>query len=86
MSDPRVTQDDLGMMKRPDLWPTPVLPLKRRWVDRAGWETGVLGFVRDGIYLWWPGASMFDLLSPDVAEQIGVSQLDRLIDEGWKVD
>jgi hypothetical protein len=74
--DPRVIKDDLGMMKRADLWPTwPHLPVKR-----PRWETGVL--IENGAT---------KIAIPTVYQRDGkilakYDSLEQLVADGWVVD
>lgn len=74
-TDPRDTRDDLGMMKRPDLWPLwPHLPVKK-----GPWVTGVITEGENGE--GWPYVFGHD--GSDIA---GYETLEALLADGWVVD
>jgi hypothetical protein len=76
------TLDDLEMMRRPHLWPTPdTLCLKNpRLVQESGWPSfAVLYFDSEGYYF-------LPELDKKKAREGGDELLRELIEEGWLVD
>jgi hypothetical protein len=74
---------DLEMMKNPDLWPMiVVLPMKGK-----NWKIGLLMANEDATeYLWLEGQNMYGRLDPNKGERMKPEELQRLVDEGWRVD
>lgn len=74
--DPRETRDDLGMMKRADLWPLwPYLPVKK-----PKWQTGVLIEDRN------TKEALPTVFTRDGTIIVQFETLEELVADGWVVD
>lgn len=74
--DPRITESDLGMMKRPDLWPNwPRLPVKK-----SPWQVGFMIEGVDGEAI----PRIYDHRT--IAPLYTYSNLQEVIDDDWVVD
>jgi hypothetical protein len=81
MTNPIIeNRDDLGMLKRPDLWPNwGVLPLKNRRDERLGYV-----FASDSTTVII-GLIFGDLRDP-ARERVHYADHEAVIDAGWVVD
>lgn len=75
-TDPRETRDDLGMMRRADLWP--------RWpflyVKRPRWDCGVLVEDRD------TKEALPTVYTADGEVKERYESLEKLVSDGWVID